>query len=151
MKIHNLSPQDIGVITPYNHQTQVLKKKLPANVEVSTVDGFQGREKLAILLTLVRSNGNKIIGFLKDTRRLNVAVTRAMKHLFVVGDSETVSTGADGCLKDFTEWLKTEVGDKIVNGLEMEYDEEFADGFRELRVSDESAVKNTESDIFDDC
>ena len=73
---------------------------------------------------------------------------KAMKHLFVVGDSETVSTGADGRLKDFTEWLKTEVGDKIVNGLEMEYDEEFADGFRELRVSDESAVKNTESDIY---
>ena len=59
-------------------------------MEVDTVDGFQGREKEAILLTMVRSNDRGEIGFLADTRRTNVAITRARRKLLVVGDSATL-------------------------------------------------------------
>ena len=58
------------------------------NIEVNTVDSFQGREKDIIILSTVRSHG---IGFLKDVRRLNVAVTRAKEHLWVVGNSSNLS------------------------------------------------------------
>lgn len=59
-------------------------------MEVNTVDGFQGREKEVIILSLVRSNLEKELGFLTDFRRLNVAVTRARRLLVIIGDSETV-------------------------------------------------------------
>jgi ATP-dependent RNA/DNA helicase IGHMBP2 len=58
---------------------------------VDTVDAFQGREKDAILVSLTRSNSEGQIGFLSDLRRMNVALTRARRHLFVVGDSATLS------------------------------------------------------------
>lgn len=63
-------------------------------VEVSTVDGFQGREKECILISTVRSNPLKHVGFLSDYRRMNVAVTRARKFVCLVGDSETISSDA---------------------------------------------------------
>ena len=58
----------------------------------STVDGFQGREKEAVAISLVRSNAESEIGFLADVRRMNVALTRARRKLLVVGDSATLST-----------------------------------------------------------
>lgn len=61
------------------------------DVETSTVDGFQGREKEVIVISFVRSNRNKEIGFLEDLRRLNVSITRAKRKLIMVGDSETLS------------------------------------------------------------
>jgi superfamily I DNA and/or RNA helicase len=61
------------------------------DVEVDTVDAFQGREKDAILVSLTRSNSEGQLGFLTDLRRMNVAITRARRHLFVVGDSATLS------------------------------------------------------------
>eukprot|EP00767_Chilomastix_cuspidata_P003267 gnl/Chilomastix_cuspidata/3383.p1 GENE.gnl/Chilomastix_cuspidata/3383~~gnl/Chilomastix_cuspidata/3383.p1 ORF type:complete len:705 (+),score=291.91 gnl/Chilomastix_cuspidata/3383:324-2438(+) len=82
----------IGVITPYAEQAVLIRSGVAPGIEVSTVDGFQGREKEAILLSLVRSNSTQEVGFLADFRRLNVSVTRARRHLFVVGDSETLST-----------------------------------------------------------
>jgi superfamily I DNA and/or RNA helicase len=60
-------------------------------VEVDTVDAFQGREKDAVLVSLTRSNAEGEVGFLSDLRRMNVAITRARRHLFVVGDSATLA------------------------------------------------------------
>ena len=65
---------------------------LSPDVEVDTVDAFQGREKDAILVSLTRSNSEGQLGFLTDLRRINVAITRARRHLFVVGDSATLSS-----------------------------------------------------------
>ena len=67
---------------------------LAATLEVSTVDGFQGREKEAIVISMVRSNAARQVGFLADCRRMNVAVTRARRHCALVGDSETVGGDA---------------------------------------------------------
>ncbi|RDD36858.1 DNA-binding protein SMUBP-2 [Trichoplax sp. H2] len=89
-----VKPSDIGIITPYNMQVELLRLKLAKvslNIEIKSVDGFQGREKEAIIISLVRSNEKGDVGFLSEYRRINVAVTRARCHLAVIGDSETVS------------------------------------------------------------
>ena len=88
-----LTPEDVAVITPYAAQTDRIDGMIDAEeIEVDTVDGFQGREKEAVLLSLVRSNPRGEIGFLADLRRLNVALTRAKRKLVVVGDSGTIAT-----------------------------------------------------------
>lgn len=74
-------------------------------LEISSVDGFQGREKEAILVSMVRSNDGGGVGFLSDRRRMNVAVTRARRHCAVFCDSETVSQ--DGFLKRLVEYFST--------------------------------------------
>jgi superfamily I DNA and/or RNA helicase len=87
-----LTPDQIGVITPYAAQARWLRGQVKAvEVEVDTVDGFQGREKEAVIVSLVRSNREGEIGFLSDVRRMNVALTRARRKLIVVGDSATIS------------------------------------------------------------
>jgi len=63
---------------------------VPEGVEVGSVDGFQGREFEAVLISFVRSNDDGDIGFLSETRRTNVAITRAKRHVFMVGDSGTL-------------------------------------------------------------
>ena len=86
-----VAPEQIGVIAPYAAQVRLIRSRIDSSsVEVDTVDGFQGREKEAILLTMVRSNDRGEIGFLADTRRTNVAMTRARRKLIVVGDSATL-------------------------------------------------------------
>jgi superfamily I DNA and/or RNA helicase len=86
-----LAAADIGIIAPYSAQAFLLRERLSATeVEIDTVDAFQGREKEAILLSLTRSNRDGALGFLLDLRRMNVALTRARRHLFVVGDSATL-------------------------------------------------------------
>ncbi|MGB9667586.1 MAG: IGHMBP2 family helicase [Thermosulfidibacteraceae bacterium] len=80
----------MGVITPYKDQEDLVRSLLPDGIEVKTVDGFQGREKEVIVLSLVRSNPEEEIGFLRDERRMNVALTRAKRKLIIVGDSETL-------------------------------------------------------------
>jgi superfamily I DNA and/or RNA helicase len=82
----------VGVITPYDDQLDLLRRTLGELVEINTVDGFQGREKEIILISFVRSNKEKILGFLSDLRRLNTAITRAKRKLICVGDSETLKT-----------------------------------------------------------
>ncbi|KAJ1631826.1 AAA domain-containing protein [Pavlovales sp. CCMP2436] len=92
-----LKAADIGVITPYAAQVRAIGDELGGgggwggDVEVSSVDGFQGREKEAIVLSAVRSNANRATGFLKDWRRLNVSITRARRCIIVIGDSRTLS------------------------------------------------------------
>lgn len=87
-----LAPEAIGVISPYAAQVRLLREQLAERgIEVDTIDGFQGREKEAILISLVRSNEEQEIGFLRETRRLNVALTRAKRRLLVVGDSATLA------------------------------------------------------------
>ncbi len=88
-----LDPKELGVITPYRAQALWLREQLIdlSDLEVDTVDAFQGREKDVIIVSLVRSNTEQQLGFLEDLRRLNVAITRPRRHLFVVGDSATLS------------------------------------------------------------
>lgn len=81
----------VAVIAPYSAQVRLLREKISYNdVEVDSVDGFQGREKEVVLVSLVRSNPEREIGFLADIRRMNVALTRARRKLIVVGDSATI-------------------------------------------------------------
>lgn len=84
--------EDIAVITPYAGQVRRLRELLPVpGLEIDSVDGFQGREKEAVVISLVRSNPAGEIGFLADVRRTNVALTRARRKLVVVGDSATLA------------------------------------------------------------
>lgn len=87
-----LKPDQIAVIAPYAAQVRLIRNRMQLSaIEIDTVDGFQGREKEAIILTLVRSNPEGEIGFLSDTRRTNVALTRAKRALRVIGDSATLA------------------------------------------------------------
>ncbi|KAJ4963054.1 hypothetical protein NE237_022993 [Protea cynaroides] len=102
-------PSDIGIITPYAAQVVLLrilrsKDDKLKEVEISTVDGFQGREKEAIIISMVRSNSKKEVGFLSDRRRMNVAVTRARRQCCIICDTETVSS--DGFLKRLIEYFE---------------------------------------------
>lgn len=86
-----LSPRDMAVIAPYAAQVRWLREHWDSDdLEIDTVDGFQGREKEAVLISFVRSNATGEIGFLADTRRMNVALTRSRRKLIVVGDSATL-------------------------------------------------------------
>jgi predicted DNA helicase len=94
-----LHPSDIAVITPYNAQARLLRSLLSEQcaegLEIDSVDGFQGREKEAIVYDLVRSNEDGKLGFVNDMRRMNVALTRARRFLMVIGDSATLGTSQD--------------------------------------------------------
>ena len=88
-----LGTEEVGIITPYAGQVRAIKDSMPeelAGVEVRTVGGYQGREKEVIIFSCVRSNKDGNVGFLSDSRRLNVALTRAKRGLIVVGDPETL-------------------------------------------------------------
>lgn len=102
-----VKPEDIAVVTPYNAQLAILaplKEKYPG-IELGSVDGFQGREKEAVIVSLVRSNPDGEVGFLGEKRRLNVAMTRPKRSLTVIGDSETVKRGSK-FLKRWMEFLE---------------------------------------------
>ncbi|KAK3394684.1 P-loop containing nucleoside triphosphate hydrolase protein [Podospora didyma] len=96
-------PEDIAVVTPYNAQVAILAplKEAYPGIEIGSVDGFQGREKEAVIVSLVRSNPDGEVGFLAEKRRLNVAMTRPKRSLTVIGDSETVKRGS----KFLTRWM----------------------------------------------
>jgi superfamily I DNA and/or RNA helicase len=102
-----VKPDDIGVITPYAAQVGLLREMRPESVgpslEISTVDGFQGREKEAIVISMVRCNTSGEIGFLADKRRMNVAVTRARRQCTLVCNVDTV--GADPFLKRLVDYF----------------------------------------------
>lgn len=87
-----VTPAEIAIITPYAAQARLLQTLIDnAAIEIDTVDGFQGREKEAVVISLVRSNTTGEVGFLTDTRRTNVALTRARRKLIVIGDSSTLA------------------------------------------------------------
>jgi len=86
-------PHQVAVISPYSAQVRHLRKLLDHDdLEIDTVDGFQGREKEVVVISLVRSNSQGEIGFLADVRRMNVALTRARRKLLVIGDSATIAS-----------------------------------------------------------
>jgi len=109
--------EHIGVITPYAAQVKMIKKLLDFEdrvIEVKSVDGFQGREKEIILISFVRSNDEGNIGFLKDLRRLNVALTRAKRKLICLGNERTLAS--DETYRDFLSYVDN-------NGRKVEYEE----------------------------
>ncbi len=92
---------DVGIISPYRAQVQLLRKMIRQKeyfrpyrrlISVNTVDGFQGQERDIILISLVRANNDGEIGFLRDLRRMNVAITRARMKLIILGSAQTMST-----------------------------------------------------------
>ena len=91
--LEKLPSHQIAVISPYDAQVQRIRQLLEdlPDLEVDTVDGFQGREKEAVVVSLVRSNEQGELGFVADIRRINVALTRARKKLIVVADSATIA------------------------------------------------------------
>jgi len=104
-----LSQDDIGIITPYSEQVTLIKHGLKQyaldKIVCSSVDGFQGQEREVILLSLVRCNAYNTTGFLKDLRRMNVAITRAKRHIWIIGNYRTMEEGSKelgGFVKFFT-------------------------------------------------
>jgi superfamily I DNA and/or RNA helicase len=90
---------DVGIISPYRGQVELLRRLLKKReffkpfrsmISVNTVDGFQGQERDVIVISLVRSNDEGNIGFLRDLRRMNVAITRARMKLIILGDRSTL-------------------------------------------------------------
>ncbi|TVQ45745.1 MAG: AAA family ATPase [Saprospirales bacterium] len=88
----------VGILSPYAAQVRFIREEmeaeagLPFDLQIKTIDSFQGQEKDVIYLSLVRSNPDQKIGFLKDYRRMNVAMTRAKRKLVIIGDSATLGT-----------------------------------------------------------
>ena len=104
LEAENIDLTTAAFISPYAGQVQLAKEQLPKKLRISTIDSFQGQEKEVIILSLVRSNADGVIGFLKDYRRMNVALTRAKERLFVIGDSSTI--GLDPFYARFLEYLE---------------------------------------------
>ncbi len=102
----DLSPEDVGVISPYSGQVRLIRRLFDEAVEgleIKSVDGYQGREKEIIVLSTVRSNTEGNVGFLSDYRRLNVALTRAKRGLIVIGDDRTLRN--DSTWSSWLEWI----------------------------------------------
>ncbi|GAB3423010.1 ATPase, T2SS/T4P/T4SS family [Niabella aquatica] len=111
-------PENTAFISPYAGQVLLSKEILPGGIRTSTIDSFQGQEKPVILLSLVRSNEEGQIGFLKDYRRMNVAITRAREHLIVIGDSATI--GADSFYQSFLNYVEQQGTYRTVWEFSME-------------------------------
>lgn len=105
IEANNWKQEEIGFISPYAGQVQLAKTRFPKKLKVSTVDSFQGQEMPVIIVSLVRSNPDGNIGFLKDYRRMNVALTRAKEQLVVIGDSSTI--GLDKFYDQFLKYTET--------------------------------------------
>lgn len=105
LRIHCEKGFSVGIISPYKEQVNYIKDHfaeedlLSLDLTINTIDSFQGQERDIIYISLVRSNENGEIGFLKDFRRMNVALTRAKRKLVVIGDSATL--GSEQFYQDF--------------------------------------------------
>ena len=113
----DLQPSDIGIVSPYNGQVQLLTDLFDGKgilagegdeeaggLEIRSIDGYQGREKEVIVLSTVRANHDGEVGFLSDHRRLNVAITRPRRGLIVVGCADTLRH--DGDWEGWLEWVR---------------------------------------------
>lgn len=115
MQQDDLSGLSVGIIAPYKAQVEVLKRLINQvtelasyreNIGINSVDAFQGQERDVIYISLVRSNSTGEIGFLKEYRRLNVAMTRAKERLVIVGDSATL--GGDSFFNAMMEYVQAQ-------------------------------------------
>ena len=104
IEMENIDISKTAFISPYAGQVQLAKDTLPKGLRISTIDSFQGQERDTIVISLVRSNPDAIIGFLKDYRRMNVAITRAKERLYIIGDSSTI--GQDAFYASFLEYME---------------------------------------------
>lgn len=104
LKAEQISNEDCAFISPYSGQVLLAKEKLPSSIKISTIDSFQGQEYHTVIVSLVRSNDDGIIGFLNDARRMNVALTRAKENLIVIGDSATL--GKHNFYKQLLEYVE---------------------------------------------
>lgn len=104
LETEELDPLRTAFISPYAGQVAAAKELLPKQLRISTIDSFQGQEMENIIISLVRCNDDGDIGFLKDYRRMNVAITRAKERLFVIGDSATI--GADVFYNAFLTYME---------------------------------------------
>ncbi len=104
----SLDPKQTAIISPYSGQVTAAKDSLSKEFRISTIDSFQGQEMENVIVSLVRSNEENNIGFLKDYRRMNVAMTRAKNRLFVIGDSATI--GVDEIYRKFLEYVEGKGG-----------------------------------------
>ena len=116
--LRKYTEDDVGVISPYRLQVEKLRDVAPAAVEVLSVDACQGQEKEIIIFSTVRANSGGSVGFLRDTRRINVALTRARRGLVVIGSRSTLQqehttwrkwlkwVDQHGVAQDWTNWVK---------------------------------------------
>jgi len=136
--VHHLKqpPGSIGLVTPYVAQVQLLSSKLrdlvpvcpqlgistaasdSTEVEIKSVDGYQGREKDIIIFSCVRANSSASVGFLEDWRRMNVAITRAKAALFIVGNRATLHAG-DEHWRRYIDWLEKQRC--VLSGRDVDY------------------------------
>jgi ATP-dependent RNA/DNA helicase IGHMBP2 len=150
-----LQQSQLAIITPYNGQVELLRSMLLPDfpkLEIRSVDGFQGGERDAVVLSLVRSSdrgGKDGIGFLRDDRRQNVAVTRAKRHLAVICDSETVSQSK--FISTLISWIE-EHGEQrmameyLSDSANKDYDDDLRDAETELLRLVESSFTVPEKD-----
>jgi superfamily I DNA and/or RNA helicase/serine/threonine protein kinase len=124
--------RDVAVITPYNAQiVELMAEIMPGSqfwqslsIEISTIDAFQGRDRDIVLYSTVRSNPQGTLGFLRDRRRLNVALSRARQALLIVGDLPSLErgrTGPDGNpYQELGRYLRTHMDDCLIDDLDVE-------------------------------
>ncbi len=118
VSFHQIETSNASFITPYSGQLLLAKTTLQNFSRISTIDSFQGQEADIIIISLVRSNSDHEIGFLSDYRRMNVALTRAKKQLFIIGDSATL--GTDSFYSGLIEYVESKNGYHSV--WELDYD-----------------------------
>lgn len=123
-----VEPKDIAIVTPYTAQVALIRNMLDfPEMTIGSVDGLQGQEREAIILSLVRSNRNGEVGFLKEYRRLNVAMTRAKRQLCVIGDSKTIGRAKDDkgqplvYLNKWMKWLTDNADVRYAGDVVEEY------------------------------
>ncbi|XP_033126203.1 uncharacterized protein LOC117124164 [Anneissia japonica] len=105
LKAKDVNETEIGIISPYTAQVRLLKELLKKpKIDVRTVDGFQGQEREVIIFSAVRSNDDKLVGFLDNERRFNVLLTRARRGMIVVGNSTTLRSSA--LWREWIDWTE---------------------------------------------